>query len=405
MPNALSIASILEKNRIDSDVPFLMLLDIEVVNPSTGMIDETIHVVRNNEDIVVAGQTYVAAMFDIEFSYESGGQPNINASVNDYTGALQARLEAYNGGIGFNITMSIVDGSNLANPPEIAETFTVLSASVQDYVISFQLGAENEVMMAFPRRRQDRDFCAWRYKSPQCSYGITSLPYLANSAASSGYLSRSVTPPAFGSAITFSCYVVFHRSRDVRLSIHNVTTNTARSALFTLNDNGTVTITGDGATGSYSVFIKDVDVVSPNLPSYPVCYRISVTLTIPAGESANTFQARIFPSVTNTVAKAGAYLGAPQVEAGSVATAYEETTVAAGTRNKLVQSASLQSAPWAKSGVEFYPTEYGYSFGPNIGPLETCDLTLQGPNGCAAHNNTGNFGGFPGLNANAYRYG
>jgi hypothetical protein len=42
--------------------------------------------------------------------------------------------------------------------------------------------------------------------------------------------------------------------------------------------------------------------------------------------------------------------------------------------------------------------------GPNTGIMPSCDLSLQGPNGCAAHNNTQNFGGFPGLNDNGYRY-
>jgi phage-related protein len=36
--------------------------------------------------------------------------------------------------------------------------------------------------------------------------------------------------------------------------------------------------------------------------------------------------------------------------------------------------------------------ECGYS-----GTIETCDYTLGGTNGCKAHNNTLNFGGFPGL--------
>lgn len=39
----------------------------------------------------------------------------------------------------------------------------------------------------------------------------------------------------------------------------------------------------------------------------------------------------------------------------------------------------------------------GYS-----GPLATCDRTLQGSNGCAVHNNTLNFGGFPGIQGRGY---
>lgn len=33
------------------------------------------------------------------------------------------------------------------------------------------------------------------------------------------------------------------------------------------------------------------------------------------------------------------------------------------------------------------------------GSKKNCDYSLQGPNGCAAHNNEENFGGFPGINA------
>lgn len=37
-------------------------------------------------------------------------------------------------------------------------------------------------------------------------------------------------------------------------------------------------------------------------------------------------------------------------------------------------------------------TECGYA-----GPMASCDFTLDGANGCAAHNNTARFGGFPGI--------
>jgi phage-related protein len=36
------------------------------------------------------------------------------------------------------------------------------------------------------------------------------------------------------------------------------------------------------------------------------------------------------------------------------------------------------------------------------GPLSSCSRTLQGDNGCAAHENTKNFGGFPGIQARDY---
>jgi phage-related protein len=39
------------------------------------------------------------------------------------------------------------------------------------------------------------------------------------------------------------------------------------------------------------------------------------------------------------------------------------------------------------------PSTCGYS-----GGLSSCDLTLNGVNGCKAHNNEANFGAFPGIN-------
>ncbi|MFP3422090.1 hypothetical protein R0K19_22225, partial [Bacillus sp. SIMBA_161] len=33
------------------------------------------------------------------------------------------------------------------------------------------------------------------------------------------------------------------------------------------------------------------------------------------------------------------------------------------------------------------------------GGLKSCDYSLQGPNGCSAHNNEENYAGFPGINA------
>jgi phage-related protein len=41
---------------------------------------------------------------------------------------------------------------------------------------------------------------------------------------------------------------------------------------------------------------------------------------------------------------------------------------------------------------QYKGAECGYT-----GALPTCDFSLQGDNGCAAHNNTRRFGGFPGI--------
>lgn len=170
MANTLSIATVLEKNRLDSDVPFLIALDIDVVDPSTGSTVEQLRVVRNDENLTINTQVYTGARFDITFSAESGAQPSVNLSISDISGAIQARMEQYGGGVGFKVTMKIINAGDLNSPPDIEEYFEVLTAQAADYRCEWSLGAENEVTKPFPRRTQRKDFCQWRYKSAECGY-------------------------------------------------------------------------------------------------------------------------------------------------------------------------------------------------------------------------------------------
>lgn len=168
MLNTLSLATAVEKAKIDGSSAFLIALDIEVIDPVTAATVETLRFVRNNEPIVVGGFTYVPSVFDITFGVETGSQPRVNLTVTEVTGALQAYMESHGGGVGFVVTMTIVNSALLV--PEIVEQFQILSASCAEWTASFALGAENETMTIYPARRQTRDFCQWRFKGHQCAY-------------------------------------------------------------------------------------------------------------------------------------------------------------------------------------------------------------------------------------------
>jgi phage-related protein len=170
MPQSLSLATAIEKNRLSSDVPFLLLVDIEVVDPATGVIVQVLHVARNPEQVVFGGNTYEAGTFDVSVTTSSGEQPDVSLSVNDYTQTLQFYMQAYGGGVGSNVTLYVVNGSALDDPPEVMEFFQITGATSQNYVSQFTLGAENTLMRTFPARAQNRDFCSWRYKSAECGY-------------------------------------------------------------------------------------------------------------------------------------------------------------------------------------------------------------------------------------------
>lgn len=167
---SLSIASVIEKNRISSDVPFLICADINVIDPASGALAETLHIVRNNEPIVFNGNTYVATNFDVELKEESGSQQTIRLTINDYTKAIQARMQGYGGGVGFSVAIMVVNSAALDLPPEIVEYFEIVASESYNYACTFTLGAENNLSKTFPRRRQARDFCQWRYKSEECGY-------------------------------------------------------------------------------------------------------------------------------------------------------------------------------------------------------------------------------------------
>ena len=170
MSTSLSIASIIEKNRISSEVPWLILLDIAVVDPATLMTVETLHLARNVDPVTFNGVTYAPAAFDISLKAEAGSQQEISLSIKDYTLAVQQRMQDYGGGIGFNVTVMVVNAGNLGQNPEVAEYFQVTAAETANYECSFTLGAENNITKAFPRRRQSKDYCQWRYKGPECGY-------------------------------------------------------------------------------------------------------------------------------------------------------------------------------------------------------------------------------------------
>lgn len=170
MPRTIPIATAIEKNRLSSNTPFLVLLDVEVVDPDTGAVVETLRVAKNDEPVVYRGATYTAANFTLEVKSEAGALAQVQLLFVDYTRDLQARMQAYGGGVGFKVTMTVVNAAALADAPEIQEFFEVTNATASDYSASFTLGAESGLAKIFPRRRQMRDYCAWRYKGAECGY-------------------------------------------------------------------------------------------------------------------------------------------------------------------------------------------------------------------------------------------
>ena len=167
----LSIASVIEKNRVASDVPFLIALEVAIKDPITSALIETVRLVKNSEDLTINGFLYTAAAFDIELKEEAASQPSITLSVKDFTRSIITKMESYGGGVGFGVIVSVVNAGALSSPPEATLFFEVIGSSAANYVVQFQLGAENPLYRIFPRRVQAKDFCGWKYKDQiTCKY-------------------------------------------------------------------------------------------------------------------------------------------------------------------------------------------------------------------------------------------
>lgn len=170
MARHVSVATAIEKNRIASQYAFVPLLEVDVIDISTNSVQETLYIARNSEDVTYMDNVYAAASFDFEIKESSQGIPEISVSTVDFTKTIQKKVDTYDGGVGFIVRLLVVNSGKLDEPAPINEEFYVLSTEVQDYVVSWRLGARNPLRQRFPRRLQFKDRCPWKFKGNECGY-------------------------------------------------------------------------------------------------------------------------------------------------------------------------------------------------------------------------------------------
>ena len=170
MPKHLSLATVVEKNRIASKEAFIVLSEIDVVDTVTGAYVETVYLARNNEDIAHQGNVYKAVKFDFEATETSDGVPDLTVSIEDPTQAVMSKCEEYDGGVGWKVRFKLINTADIEADPEIEEMVYIIATSVQTYTVEFSLGARNPLTQRFPRNLQWRDKCGWAFKGEGCGY-------------------------------------------------------------------------------------------------------------------------------------------------------------------------------------------------------------------------------------------
>ncbi len=158
---------ILEKNKLATTSAWLLLLAITLPDATV------IRLARNNENVSFGGNTYTAFPFEIDAT-KSNGQgeiPTVQLRVSNVSQLLQAYVEDYDGGVGLEVTLTVVNSALLAEDySELEMTYDVLAAVADSQWITFTLGAPNPLRRRFPLYRAIAHHCNWTYQGAECGY-------------------------------------------------------------------------------------------------------------------------------------------------------------------------------------------------------------------------------------------
>lgn len=173
----LPAALIIEKNKLASTSPWLVLLDITLIDAANPANTTVLRLVRNTENVTFGGNLYTAFPFNIEpTQYSSKGEiPTVTLQACNITRAIQEDLEAYNGGIGSTVLVTVVSAAHLAEDyAELQMLFDVIACTTDATWVTFTLGAPNPLTKRFPLDRYLPNHCGWAFKSCECGYaGVT----------------------------------------------------------------------------------------------------------------------------------------------------------------------------------------------------------------------------------------
>lgn len=172
----LSLSNIVkvEKNKLNSDSAFLILLEITI--PS---VTEVIRIVNNNEDITWNSNTWQRFPFDIDEISESSNAElseiqikvsNVNNVVGQYIRQYDTHVKN-NGFEAITATIYIVNTNDLDNPSPVYSTNVILSSSSINHMeVNFTLAARDLYRAMTPTYRMYPNNCRFSFKSTKCGY-------------------------------------------------------------------------------------------------------------------------------------------------------------------------------------------------------------------------------------------
>lgn len=166
MPLALSLTTIVEKNKVNSDGAWLALLEIKFQ-------EVTINLVRNTEPITWSGTRWQPFPFELsDIKEDSKGEiPTLTVKVGNQLQQMQKYVDILDGGIDAEVIIRIVNSNHLdIYEPDLEMAFTVSSTDVDKDWVYFMLGGDSNDGVRFPRGRIIKDFCPFKFKNIECGF-------------------------------------------------------------------------------------------------------------------------------------------------------------------------------------------------------------------------------------------
>lgn len=159
----LSQASIIEKNKVSTGGVWLLALEAQIPG-------NTLYLVNNTENVMLAGREYTAFPFALEDITENGKElPNVKLTVSNVTGTIQHYVETNNGLGGCPVILRVFQ-TNIPDVAEIEEFFVVTSATCDAELVTFTLGTDFSFTRRFPPVRIMKDYCPFKFKGLSCGY-------------------------------------------------------------------------------------------------------------------------------------------------------------------------------------------------------------------------------------------
>lgn len=164
---------ILEKNKIASTAPWIVLLEINL--KENGVTQATYYLCNNTEDLTYNGDTYTAFPFTISPTRQTakGEIPTVTLAVANVVQLIQEDIEALSGGVGSEVIVRVVlveSGPVITGDSELEMTFTILATQASAEWLTFTLGAPNPLRTRFPLHRYLSTHCNWEFKGDECGY-------------------------------------------------------------------------------------------------------------------------------------------------------------------------------------------------------------------------------------------